>query len=711
MYALLGIDAVLRITAALLLLFVAVPRLARRRPEALDGMQWFWWCAAAMTVGLTIAGQLLTLLNVFDTFTLLLLLAALVVTVRAHREGRRPAAVIFHWYRNVVRLSLHALEGRVNVRRRLRRMWRGGGQAILPVRTGRIAHPPLGWLALILVAAALRFYRPFATANLGFSDTYVHLYLMRLLEQGQQVDPAWGPYPRGMHFLLMAIRELTNVDVILLMNFFGPAAGVLMTLAVADTARRLTGRLTAGLVAGALFATMLGGAGQYFLLGGSIATDRVQEARDFVSLSYDAIPPTRGEFDVLATVFQRQTATLPQELAIVFLFPAAMFLLAYFRSVDGWRLAVGGGPPPLPELRGRGAVPRQPIWSLTGYLLCTAAIAAVHPGVAVPLILLSGIAVIATLPSFRQIGTAALTGALGILLGSTWMLGFLFYPIRGTERANDPGSAAAYYFPFLRGGDDARIITYVDVTPFLIACVVIALVLLFAALARLRTGFSLSRGQAEARPTFGYVFASLAALVFTFTHVASRYDLPEVVEVRRNASWLAMALCVLLGVAIVEILRTRVTKLVAMAVAVLWLWRVPVAGAHERLIDYSGYSATAYAVLEIQRQHEPFTWTLITYGQEFPMVLGRGFHLSAAELLDRYDPTEQKLDIPTPYIFIAVEKTPHPFEINTWAARFSRADIQRRLQTWCFLYQRTHRDMHIYRDGEQVRVYMIRKSS
>ncbi|HEX6087973.1 MAG TPA: hypothetical protein VF266_25795 [Thermoanaerobaculia bacterium] len=690
MYTLLGIDAVLRITAALLLLFVAVPRLARRRPESLDAMQWFWWCAAAMTVGLTLAGQLLTLLNVFDTFTLLLLLAALIVTVRAYREGRRPAALLLDWYRDVVRFSLHALEGRVNVRRRLRRMWRRGGQAILPVRTGRIACPPLGWLALILVAAALRFYRPFATANLGFSDTYVHLYLMRLLEQGQQVDPAWGPYPRGMHFLLMAIRELTNVDVILLMNFFGPAAGVLMTLAVADTARRLTGRLTAGLVAGALFATMLGGAGQYFLLGGSLATDRVQEAREFVALSYDAIPPTRGEFDVLATVFQRQTATLPQELAIVFLFPAAMFLLTWFRGRNRWHL--------------------------TGYLLCTAAIAAVHPGVAVPLVLLSGVAVMATLPSFRAIGTAALTGALGILLGSTWMLGFLFYPVRGTERANDPGSAAAYYFPFLRGGDDARIITYVDVTPFLIACVVIALLLLLVALARRRTGFkrrtgfSLS-GQAEARPAFGYVFASLATLVFTFTHVASRYNWPEVVEVRRNASWLAMALCVLLGVAVIEILRTRITKIVALAVAVLWLWRVPVAGAHERLIDYSGYSATAYAVLEIQRHHEPFTWTLITYGQEFPMVLGRGFHLSAAEFLDRYDPAQPKLDIPTPYVFIAVEKTPHPFEINTWAARFSRADIQRRLQTWCFLYQRTHGDMHIYRDDEQVRVYMIRKRS
>ena len=676
MYTLLGIDAVLRITAALLLLFVGVPALARRRPEALDAMQWFWWCAAAMMVGLTIAGQLLTLLNIFNTLTLLLVLGALVVIVRARRSGSPPAALLLEWYRNLVRLSLHTLEGRVNVRRRIRRGARRLRARLAAAEPGT-RRRVIAWTALILVAAALRFYRPFVTANLGFSDTYVHLYLMRLLEQGQQVDPAWGPYPRGMHFLLMAIRELTNVDVILLMNFFGPAAGVLMTLAVADTTRRLTRNFTAGIVAGALFATMLGGDAQYFLLGGSVATDRLEEARAFVGLTYDAIPPTRGEFDVLATVFQRQTATLPQELAIVFLFPAAMFLLAYFRERNRWHL--------------------------TGYLFCTAAISAVHPGVAVPLVLLSGIAVIATLAPWPDIRTAALTGAAGILLGSTWMLAYILYPYSGSPRqvvsANDAGSTAAYYFPFLRAGEDARIVTYVAITPFLIASIVIAAVLLLVALAKRRTGFSPS----------GHVFATLTVLVFALTHVASRFHLPEIVEVRRNASWLAMALAILLGVAAVEVLRTKITRVAALAVALLWLWRVPVASAHQRLIDYSGYSATAYAVLEIQRELEPFTWTLITYGQEFPMVLGRGFHMAAAEFLDRYDPADGRLSIPTPYVFIAVEKTPHPFEIDTWAARFSRADIQRRLQTWCFLYQRTHRDMHIFHDDEHVRVYMIRK--
>jgi hypothetical protein len=685
MYILLGIDAILRITAALLLLFVGVPALARRRPAELDGMQWFWWCAAAMIVGLTIAGQLLTLLNIFSVLTLLLLLGGTIVVVRARRSGRRVTELLSDWYRTVVRVSLYALEGRVDIRRRMRRALRRRRASVV-ASTPRTRWHLVAWSALIATAAALRFYRPMATANLGFSDTYVHLYLMRLLEQGRQVDPAWGPYPRGMHFLLMAIRELTNVDVILLMNFFGPVAGVLMTLAVADTARRLTRNFTAGIIAGALFATMLGGAGQYFLLGGTLATERVQEGRDFVSLPYRDIPSTRSEFDPLATAFERQTATLPQELAIVFLFPAAMFLLSYFRG--GTR------------------------WHLSGYFFCTATIAAVHPGVVIPLVLLSGAAVLAALPSGRAVRSAVVTGVAGIVLGSTWMLAWIAYPRGVSSReiaaASGAGSAAAYYFPFLRVGDDARVITYVALTPFLIACTTIAILMVAVSIWRRRGSGRAADADAGTAP--GYLFAALAALLFTFTHVASRYGLPEVVEVRRNASWLAMTLAVLLGAASVVLLRARVMQAAALVLAALWLWRVPVTTASDRLIHYSGYSATAYAVLEIQRELEPFTWTLVTYGQEFPMVLGKGFHLAAADFLERYDPADPRLDIPTPYVFIAVEKTAHPFEINTWAARFSRADVERRLQTWCFLYQRTHDDMRVYRDDQDVRVYMIRRN-
>ena len=661
MYVLLGLDSVVRMVAAMAFLFVAVPALMRPRPRELDGMQWFWWCLAAGITSLTLIGQGLTLLHAYSTAALLLIIVVAVIVVRARISGRTPFALLHDIYRTIVLATLNTMEGRVNWRRRLRR-------AIRRFRIPRPSLPVLGWSAVIAIAAAFRFYRPFVTANLGFSDTYVHLYLMRLLEQGKQVDPSWGPYPRGMHFLLMAIHELTNADMILLMNFFGAVVGVLMTIAVADTARRLSRNLIAGLLAGLIFATMIGGIRQYFVLGGSLATNNVSEARAMLSLPYNALPE-RAEFDVLLTVFQRQTATLPQELAIVLLFPAVMFLLQNA------------------ERRGQSA------WHLSGYFFCTAAIAAVHPGVIVPLVLLSAIAI-----PWIDVKRAIAAGALGIVAGSTWMLAYIAYPRTGgtAEDASGAGSAVAYYFPFMRRGEIADIVTWVSLTPFLIACAVIAIVLLVP------PAFS----RPVRRPPVGTLFISLASLLLILTHLASRFGLPEVVEIRRNASWLAMTLAILLGIALGELARTRALKPVVAVALLVWLWRVPFAGANEKLINYSGYSGTAMAVLEIERKLEPFTWTLVTYGQEFPMVLGKGFHLAAADFLERYDPS-RSLDIPTRYVFVAVEKMPHPFEINTWATKFSRADIQQRLQTWCFLYQVQHHDMRVFHDDAQVRVYMI----
>src|SRR5205807_3697150 len=63
MYFLMGIDTIIRIAAAMAMLFVAVPALALRRPAAVDRLQWFWLCFAAGTVALTLLGQLLTLVN------------------------------------------------------------------------------------------------------------------------------------------------------------------------------------------------------------------------------------------------------------------------------------------------------------------------------------------------------------------------------------------------------------------------------------------------------------------------------------------------------------------------------------------------------------------------------------------------------------------------------------------------------------------------
>jgi hypothetical protein len=682
MYSLYAIDTVLRIAAALLLLFVAVPTLAWPRPPSFTRMEWFWWNFGVGLTLLTLAGQLFTLLNVASTVSYLALFATIIVICRARRAGVRPLQWLADTYRGAVLFSLHMLDTRTSVRRRVgRRLLQLRLRASRELSEHRTAL--LVWSSVLITAAVTRFYRPFASANLGFSDTYVHLYLMRLLDQGRQVDPAWGPYPRGMHFLLLPIERLTNVDAILLMNFFGAFSGILLTLAAAYAARRITSSNAAALIAGLFFATMIGGAHQYFALGGSVSSTTLTDARQLLARPYAELVPVAGEFDVLLTAFQRQTSTLPQELAIVLLLPGALFLLDWFRTKDRWRLA--------------------------GFIGCTAAVCAVHPGVAVPLVALCAAAAVAALlcreATLRDVVRGAGAGAAGVVLGSTWMLGFLRYSSMAgpaeTKVGRNVGGTALYYFPFLRtfaGDATGEATAYMMLTPFLIAMIVAAAILAIAAI----------RGRESAA-----LFIAIGTIFFVVSHAASVLGIPEIVEVRRNASWLALTIAVLLGVAIAAAaarLPRQVQVAVPLLAVVLWSVTLPnLFGAtmRARLVDYSGYGETAYAVLRISQQLEPFTWTLISYGQEYPMVLGRGFHLNGADFVEQFDPAESPLRIPTPHVFIAVEKKPHRFQINNWATRFDRSSIEERLQTWCMVYGLTHHDIRVYLDDDDVRVYRI----
>lgn len=692
MYTLFAIDTTLRITAALLVLFVVVPALAWRRPESFSRMEWFWWNLGVGITLLTIAGQLFTLLNIASTPTYLVLFAAIIVFGRARAAGQPPLRWLAESYRDAVLFTLRVLDGRGDLRTRVPARMRDALQ-----RTRAAFHEHRGVVAAFtavgLVAVITRFYRPFATANLGFSDTYAHLYLMRLLDEGKQVDPAWGPYPRGMHFLMLAIERLTNVDTILMMNFFGAFAGVLIVLAVADTARRVVlGALDspgeassrssniAALIAGLVFATMIGGARQYFALGGSVSTTNVAEAREALARPYADLVTNAGEFDVLLTAFHRQTSTLPQELAIVLLLPGALFLLDWLRTRDRWRLA--------------------------GFIGCTAAIAAVHSGVVVPLVALCAAVAIATLAThfgvldkLGAIARGAVAGAVGVTLGSSWLLGFIRYSsVAGspTEAESHVGGATAYYFPFLRGAGEAT--SYMMLTPFLIAIAIAAIILAIAAI-RARAPHTLT--------------VALGTLFFICTHSASVLGIPELIEVRRNAVWLAMMVAVLLGVAITAIaarVPRRLTVAVPALALLLWCVTIPNlfgSGMRSRILDYSGYGITTFAVLRISQTLEPFTWTLVSYGQEYPMVLGRGFHLNGSDFVEQFDPAEASLRIPTPHVFIAVEKTPHRFQINNWSKRFDRAAVEERLQTWCTVYGLTHRNIRIWLDDENVRIYEI----
>jgi hypothetical protein len=672
MYWLMSIDALLRIAFALAFLFIVVPALAWPWRKGTFLETFFWNLGVGVTL-LTVCGQVLTLFNLFSLMTLLVVAALVIVLGRARHHHESPWTLVRRTADTTFLALLNILDRRVNLPRRLRRGWRRTRSALRAKLQPRAVRLQIaGWLGLTAVAAAFRLYRPFVTANLGFSDSYVHLYFVQLLEEGRQVDPDFGPYPRGMHFLLAAIHHLTNVDVILLMNFFGSVIGVLMCLAVADTARRLSGNTVAGLIAGFLFATSVGARSQAFIL---------------------------GAHDVLLDTFHRQTTTLSQELSLVLLFPAATFLLRYLTTQERWYLIGSAG--------------------------CTAAIAAIHSGVLLPLVLMDAVAVLVVVirgrlrfPALRR---AVAAGVLAVVIGSAWMIAFFAYPYfsgRGEERGGYSSRViATVYTPFIEtflSRDRSEAVRaqralLTPFTPFLAVSLLLGIGLVMSSFLR-RDERHIDR-----------LWIAVVLFVFLFIHLAPLWGIPPLLETSRNAQWLMMAVAMVIGIAASELLvvvrpRPRLRLAAGALIVVLlvvWTLRVPRptdSAVHDRIINYSGYSLSTLAVLKIRRSLEPYTWTVISYGQEFPMVLRRGFHLPAAQFLASYDPMSDILLIPTPHVFIIVEKTPHQFEIANWARRFSREDIERRLQTWVYLYQTSHKNLTVFLEDENVRVYHIERT-
>src|SRR5438552_1364256 len=130
MYWLLGIDTVLRIAAAMALLFVIVPALAWRRPPSFGRMEWFWWNLGAGLTLLTLAGQLFTLLNIAGSLTYAILLAAIVIFGRARRRNVGSLQLIADGYRAAVLLALNVVDGRVDLRARFTSAMRNIGPRI-----------------------------------------------------------------------------------------------------------------------------------------------------------------------------------------------------------------------------------------------------------------------------------------------------------------------------------------------------------------------------------------------------------------------------------------------------------------------------------------------------------------------------------------------------------------------------------------------------
>lgn len=137
-------------------------------------------------------------------------------------------------------------------------------------------------------------------------------------------------------------------------------------------------------------------------------------------------------------------------------------------------------------------------------------------------------------------------------------------------------------------------------------------------------------------------------------------------------------------------------------------------------VDSIGYSATAKVILDINTLYRPYTWTLVSYVQEYSKVKNKGFHLNLHNFLKRYNPSSEYLEVPTRYIFIVEEVSPNSYRgLGEWWYRWKR-DLFDNLRTWIATYKVIHQNetiidkkgnisypIGIFMENEQIKVYII----
>jgi hypothetical protein len=649
--------ALAKLVTAFGLFFLLLPaRLLPQTPGPLSTrLHENFMAMAAITVVLV---HLLALAGIYSTLLLLFVVAALSIAVALASGPGKPTEQIQQlWQRGVV-WTLDMADGRIDAWApwRLLRARFAAAVRDLVGDPARLIHVSL-FTAILLVAGGLRFADAFRSAAVGYSDPYTHLLFMKQLQVSviYAADGALQFYPRGFHAFAAVLDGLTALDGALAMRLIGPLVGTLLVAGVYYVGRRVSGDGTSALVGMFVYGILIG---PLNLLQTTGLTP------DLRLVTGEGSPAW----------FTRQTAPLTFEFALLFLMPTAFALQAWLR--EGLR--------------------RDLLLAGAGMLLVTMS----NLGVAA---IAGFVALLALLMPAG--GTAAFWRARGLALLvilAAGFLGTLQYSV-GSLFSSGTLEAARQLGVWLA--------EYGEMMPLSLDTVVSA----SAGLMILAVGTTGLAGRERAH-LWRYVGAILVLLAVLGE--PQRLGLPRLLPPDRVA--LVRLFVLSAGFAVLYHGLTLGTLWRG------WAWRRPLA--YKLLLLPLLLTGTLWAVqfpvpqppryehevlarlgLEIKRRYPPLEWTVVSLAEDFSKVFrDRGWHMNAGDFLATYDPYDPDPRMPTPYVFLFVEKRLYPQSSDGTLNRPGvRRDLERRLHEWANIYGLLHSGLTIYHEDWDVIVYLI----
>ncbi len=133
------------------------------------------------------------------------------------------------------------------------------------------------------------------------------------------------------------------------------------------------------------------------------------------------------------------------------------------------------------------------------------------------------------------------------------------------------------------------------------------------------------------------------------------------------------------------------------------------------------YDSTVDQYLRITEEFRPTEWMIVSNEEDYPLALGKGYHLMLGEFLNWYNPEDSRLArqvdgrievLSTTDIFIFKEKNMLRVDVKgaekTLEARYRRlAREYEMLDRWIERYRATHSNMSIYYEDQNIQVFRI----
>lgn len=610
---------------------------------------------AAITV---VLAHLLAVAGIYSTLLLLLVVAALAIAFALASGPETPADRAQRlWQRGVV-WALDMADGRIDGwapwRRFLVRLEVVARD--LAANPARLIHISL-FTAILLAAGGLRFADAFRSAAVGYSDPYTHLLLMKQLQVSviYAADGVLQFYPRGFHAFAAVLDGLTALDGALAMRLIGPLVGTLLVVGVYYVGRRATGNGTSALVGMFVYG---------ILVGPLNLLQTTYLAPDLRLVAGEGSPAW----------FTRQTAPLTFEFALLFLMPAAFALQAWLRDGRRRDLLLAGAGMLLMTMSNLGVAAIAGFAALLALLMPAGGTTAFWRGRGLALLVILAAGFLGTLQysvgslfsgsvmaAAHQVGVwlaeysetmplslePVVSAGVGLVILAMGMTG-----VARRERAHLWRYLGGILIVLAVLGEPQRLGLPRLLPPDRVALVrVFVLSAGFAVLYHALTLGPLGRGWARRRPLAYQML--LLPLLFAGSLWAAQFPMPQ-----------------------------------------------PPRYEHEVL---------ARLGLEIKRRFPPLEWTVVSLAEDFSKIFrDRGWHMNAGEFLASYDPYEPEPKMPTPYVFLFVEKRLHPQSSDATLNRPGvRRDLERRLHEWANIYGLLHSGLTIYHEDWDVIVYLI----